>query len=66
MTVKELKEALSAFPDDYEVNLIGGEGCYGDWAELEVGTRVNRPYTDFYGVTTNYLEFKAEAVIMEY
>lgn len=66
MTVKELREALAKYPDDYEVNLIGGESCSGDWAALEVGTYVKRPYIDYLGVASYSMEFKAEDTIMEY
>ena len=66
MTVKELREALAKYPDDYEVNLIGGESGCGDWAALEVGTYVKRPYVDYLGVASYAMEFKAEDTIMEY
>lgn len=36
MTVKELRELLAKFEDDDEIDVRGGEGDCGEWAELGV------------------------------
>ena len=66
MTIKELIEKLSKFDENMIVDICGGEGSTGDWAELAVGKIVNQPWVDYEGKINNSECFDLTEVIMEY
>ena len=50
MTVKEMMNILSKYDEDMVVRVIGGEDANGEWAQLEVGKEIKRPFIDCEGV----------------
>ena len=62
MTVKELKELLNRYNDNQLVRLSGGEGCYGEWAMLEVGEYKSYSFLTISGEEATAMEFSGETI----
>ena len=65
LTVGELIERLSKFDKNLLVELCGGEGGCGDWAEVTVGVKKTKTCKRFDGSTYEAEYFEGE-VIMDY
>ena len=66
MTVKELMNILSKYDDDMIVRVNGGEDANGEWAQLEVGKEIKKPFIDHEGVERwFYTDFEGEVILEE-
>lgn len=66
MTVKELMNILSKYDEDMIVRVVGGESESGEWAELEVGKEIKRPFIDCEGIERwFYTDFEGEVIMEE-
>lgn len=65
MTVKELKNLLNNYDENLLVEVAGGEGAYGEWAELRVWQVEDASFFHQDGSISSYKKFKEIAVLME-